>query len=798
MIEQVEVFIQRLRNYFSRSRLMIRIFGLSRSEQKPFHKGLVIIQIDALSREQFEEAIRRGKLPFIKNLLDKQHYQLVSHYSGMPCSTASVQAELLYGIKSAVPAFSFYDYQSGRVFTMFNPRDALEIEHRLEKKRRPLLTGGSAYSDIYTGGAEESHFCISSIGVSRIFHNRHPLGFFVLALLHFYSLIRTGILLVIELCLAVVDFFRGLIKGQDLWKELKFVPSRVAMCVLLREFVVIGAKVDIARGMPVIHLNFMGYHEQSHRRGPTSRFAHWTLRGIDNAVKRIWIAAHRSAVREYNVWIYSDHGQIETIPYKKEFGKSVRQAVTEAFDDLHFSEKHPETKRIGFLARSGLRRSKFFDRIFPSRTNHDPDEPILTALGPMGHIYLKSKPQLKEIDRFVNNLLHQANIPIVILPKTNIQQNRVKVYTEYGQFYLPEQADEVFDSNAPFFNEMVQDFMNACRQPNCGDLMICGWQRKNNRCYTFAIENGSHGGLTPEEAEGFAVLPKQTPIIGLEKGYVRPLNLRASALSFLQGKREKLDKTFVKRSDEDICLKIMTYNVHGCVGMDGKLSVSRIAEVISQYEPDVVALQELDVGRRRSGKEDQAMLIAEHLDMDHHFHAAMRVEEEFFGDAILSSYPIQLVKKDSLSRQKKFSFFEPRGAIWVQLDFNNTSVQIINTHLGLKTSERLMHAKELLGEDWLRDPKCKGPVILCGDFNAFPNSEVFKLFHKELSCAQLKAGSDRHKRTWFGRYPVACLDHIFISSDFEVVKVEICDSYLARLASDHRPLMAKLKIKKDL
>ena len=80
--------------------------------------------------------------------------------------------------------------------------------------------------------------------------------------------------------------------------------------------------------------------------------------------------------------------------------------------------------------------------------------------------------------------------------------------------------------------------------------------------------------------------------------------------------------------------RLLTYNVHRCVGVDRKLDVVRIAAVIAEHEPDIVCLQELDVGRARTGFVDQAQSIADQLAMTFHFHAAMRVEAEQYGDAI--------------------------------------------------------------------------------------------------------------------------------------------------------------------
>ena len=155
---------------------------------------------------------------------------------------------------------------------------------------------------------------------------------------------------------------------------------------------------------------------------------------------------------------------------------------------------------------------------------------------------------------------------------------------------------------------------------------------------------------------------------------------------------------------------------------------------------------------------------------------------------------MKLVKKGGLTQQKKLSFLSPRGALWVQVDFNGSSLQIINTHLGLRSLERRIHTMELLGPDWLRNPKCTAPVVLCGDFNTVPGSRVFNLLDENIKRVRQNPDKPAHKKTWFGRYPIACLDHIFASEDFEVVNVEVCDSYLARLASDHRPIITDLKI----
>ncbi|MDZ4053879.1 MAG: EEP domain-containing protein, partial [Phenylobacterium sp.] len=150
--------------------------------------------------------------------------------------------------------------------------------------------------------------------------------------------------------------------------------------------------------------------------------------------------------------------------------------------------------------------------------------------------------------------------------------------------------------------------------------------------------------------------------------------------------------------------RIITYNVHRCVGTDRRLDVGRIADVIASLEPDIVALQELDVGRIRTGNVDQAHEIAQRLKMAVHFHPAMMVEEELYGDAILTAYPEQMVQVGPLPGYGRIPQLEPRGALWIAVEIDGKSVQIINTHLGLVPREQQIQAACLAGPAWLGHP----------------------------------------------------------------------------------------------
>ncbi|HEY9216802.1 MAG TPA: endonuclease/exonuclease/phosphatase family protein [Phenylobacterium sp.] len=240
--------------------------------------------------------------------------------------------------------------------------------------------------------------------------------------------------------------------------------------------------------------------------------------------------------------------------------------------------------------------------------------------------------------------------------------------------------------------------------------------------------------------------------------------------------------------------RIVTYNVHRCVGADRRLDVGRVAEVLARLEPDIVALQELDVGRARTGHVDQAHQIGEQLEMACHFHAALKVEEELYGDAILTAYPEKLVKVGPLPGYHRMPQLEPRGALWVCADVDGRPVQIINTHLGLVPREQQHQASWLAGPEWLAHPERRGPTILLGDFNATATSVVYRTLTARLEPARRLSPRKSPTSTFPSPLPVLRIDHIFVSPEIKVLDVFAPFEPLHRLASDHLPLVMDFEV----
>lgn len=748
-----------LRRWTSRSEWGIRLMRLPVAEPAA-EPGLVLIQVDGLSHTQFQRALARGKLPTLRRLIRREGYQSWPFYSGLPSSTPAVQGELFYGVKTAVPAFSFRDPQSGRLVRMYEAEVAERIEQRLRSQGAALLEGGSVYSNAYTGGAAEVHFCAPVLRWGQLLRALNPLALAILVLWHLASVIRVAGLMALEVVLAVVDFFRGCLAGRSVRKELKFIPARVAVSIVLRELATIGTVLDVARGLPVIHLNLLGYDEQAHRRGPGSRFAHWTLKGIDGCIRRIWRAVCRAKRRQYQVWIYSDHGQEGTLAYPLHTGRTIQQVLAELVPGAE-----------------------------------------VAAMGPLAHVYFAERITGERKTELARRLVHDHGIPAAYYVH---QDGSVRAVTTQGEFCIPQQAAEVLGSDHPFLPEVAQDLAFLCRHRYSGELILSGWA-----CHSVPIsfpdESGAHAGPGAEETRGFVLLPLGTCVPERVEKWLRPADLRQAALHALGRTPLASGRRLIRPRPDPHALRVMSYNVHGCVGADGRLAPERIAHVIAQYDPDVVALQELYAPGLPGQPAEPAVSaalslperlqeIVEHLQRDFLYGSAIYWATDGFDNALVARRPLRVLRAGRLVPASDRPGEGVRGALWAELERAGQPLQILNTHLGHDARQRLAHLEELLGPEWLGGPLQRGPLVICGDLNSSPRGRVYRRLARRFRDVQTGLARHRARRTYSSRYPWIRIDHVFVSRHWDVLAAEVPRTDLAVRASDHLPVVVDLRL----
>jgi len=240
-------------------------------------------------------------------------------------------------------------------------------------------------------------------------------------------------------------------------------------------------------------------------------------------------------------------------------------------------------------------------------------------------------------------------------------------------------------------------------------------------------------------------------------------------------------------------IRVMTYNMHSGVNRDGKVRLQPAVQVIRSLNPDIVALQEVDVGITRSRYRHQAKALGERLEMDFFFYPLVQFETRHYGLAFLSRRPFTIVKCDRLPTVWPRLRLQKRGAIWIRLNHLPRPIHIFNTHLGLFHRERRRQAEALLGRDWLKAVPQDEAVVFCGDLNAGPLSWIYRNLSTRLSDVQKKrVGRERPQPTFSSRRPILRIDHIFVSHHLASLSVKVPTSRITQMASDHLPLSAEL------
>src|SRR5438874_7244896 len=232
-------------------------------------------------------------------------------------------------------------------------------------------------------------------------------------------------------------------------------------------------------------------------------------------------------------------------------------------------------------------------------------------------------------------------------------------------------------------------------------------------------------------------------------------------------------------------VRVVTYNIHTCVGVDRRYDPGRIAAVLREIDADIACLQEVDVRRGTGRHADQWAYLGEATGCRVVLGAGVRVEGGRFGNAILTRFPLLTARSIDLT----VAGYEPRGAIDADLLLGDRVLRVIATHFGLRAGERRLQTNRLmaaLGGSLPPHRREADAVLLMGDLNEWRGrSGAIRAFDRRL-------GPSAAERTFPSWLPVLALDRIYAEGPAVLRDVSVYRTPLARLASDHLPLVGSL------
>jgi endonuclease/exonuclease/phosphatase family metal-dependent hydrolase len=227
-------------------------------------------------------------------------------------------------------------------------------------------------------------------------------------------------------------------------------------------------------------------------------------------------------------------------------------------------------------------------------------------------------------------------------------------------------------------------------------------------------------------------------------------------------------------------LRVATYNVHACVGTDGRHDPDRVAAVVEELDADVVALQEFTYPAEVA-LETRAPVTLAVADYEWALGPTRETASHWFGNALLTRHPLVDIRRLDLSVQRR----EARGALAATIDVRGARIHVLAAHLGLRVGERRFQVEQILRYlDAVQDSL----VVVLGDFNDWlPGRTVVDVLDDQL-------GRLPRRRSFPSRWPVVSLDRIWVSPPTALRRIVAHRSAQARRASDHLPVLADIDL----
>src|SRR5687767_10707963 len=234
-------------------------------------------------------------------------------------------------------------------------------------------------------------------------------------------------------------------------------------------------------------------------------------------------------------------------------------------------------------------------------------------------------------------------------------------------------------------------------------------------------------------------------------------------------------------------LRVMTYNIHVGVGMDKKLDLQRIADVINRERPDLIGLQEVDRGVKRTEGKDEIAELAKMTGLKYAFAHNLDYQGGQYGVAILSRFPIRAIDHRKYENRLEA---ERRGMIRVEVEVSGKTIDFVTTHLDYQhDAGRLFEAQQMLR--FLQE--VKGPLIIVGDFNDEPFGTAYKLMQTSFDDAWVVSRAKEPGLSYPADKPAKRIDYIFTR---RTDRVRAKKAWVVNtLASDHIPVVAELEIR---
>ncbi|MEV7565836.1 phage holin family protein [Streptomyces tanashiensis] len=488
--------------------------------------GTVFLQLDGVGHHVLRGAVADGLMPTVAGWLDAGH-RLTPWRTDWSSQTGASQLGILHGSNEDVPAFRWYEKDTGRLMVSNRPASAVELQRRAVRRTGDgglLTVDGASRGNLFSGGADQLALVLS-MAARRGRRNRSRAGYFT----YFAdpaNAVRTAGSLVTECVREMYQSTRARLRRETprVSRGGTYPFVRAFATVVERDVVVSAVMGDMLAGRTAVYADLVAYDEVAHHSGPHGRDTDQVLARLDRAIALIATVAEH-APRPYRIVLLSDHGQSPGETFESAYGLTLKDLVRAGcgLPVPRRVRRTPSGSEARDAARDALRsalhrpvdESGESARELPAR----PSEPVVLASGNLGLVSFPDVPHRmtrEEIDRrhpaLLRTLAHHPGVGFVLV--ASAEHGSVVLARDGAEVPVAELADD--GPLAAFGRGAARAVRRTDGFPHVADIMVNSmYDPATGTVHAFEEQIGSHGGLGGEQSHAFLLSPPDlSPPVG--------------------------------------------------------------------------------------------------------------------------------------------------------------------------------------------------------------------------------------------------------------------------------------------
>ncbi|MEV5291528.1 phage holin family protein [Streptomyces sp. NPDC053741] len=478
--------------------------------------GIVFVQLDGVGHDVLERAAAAGIMPTVAGLLaDEAGHRLTPWTTDWSSQTGASQLGILHGSNFDVPAFRWFEKETGTVMVSSRPASALELQRRAIARTHDgglLTVDGASRGNLFSGGAEELALVLSM--AARLGKGRGSRAGYFAYFSDPANAVRTALSFVAEVVREIGQSVRARVRKESpRVKRGGLYPFIRAFATVVERDVVVAAVIgDMFAGRTAVYADLVAYDEVAHHSGPHSRDAEKVLTRLDRSLGlMLKIADHTP--RAYRIVLLSDHGQSPGETFAGRYGLTLKDLVR-AGCGLPVPRRAQRT-RSASEARDAVRIALHRPVVGEQEAQHPakPSDPVVLASGNLGLLSfpdIEGRASREQLDRRYPALLGTlaAHPGIGFLLVRSQKHGSVVLGRDGAEIPLAELSDG--DGPIAAFGPGAADAIRRTDGfPHVADVMVNSmYDPGSGRVHAFEEQIGSHGGLGGEQSRPFLLWPR--------------------------------------------------------------------------------------------------------------------------------------------------------------------------------------------------------------------------------------------------------------------------------------------------